>query len=87
MQGGSKPDATVTGSTGSTINLASLATVTDPAALVAQLNQTLMHGSLSAQASSIIQVAVGAQDTSSALAEAQTAAYLILSSGQYQVER
>jgi hypothetical protein len=46
-----------------------------------------MHGSLSAQASAIIASAVGSQDPANPLAEAQTAAYLILSSGQYQVER
>jgi uncharacterized protein (DUF1800 family) len=87
MQGGASADPTVTASTGSSINLASLAATTDPAALVAQLNQTLMHGSLSDQASSIIQAAVAAQGMTNPLAEAQTSAYLILSSGQFQVER
>jgi hypothetical protein len=46
-----------------------------------------MHGSLSDQASSIIQAAVAAQGMTNPLAEAQTSAYLILSSGQFQVER
>jgi uncharacterized protein (DUF1800 family) len=87
MQGGAKPDPTVTGSTGSSISLTSVAASSDPTALVMLLNQTLMHGSLSAQASSIIEAAVGAQSTTNPLAAAQTAAYLILSSGQYQVER
>jgi uncharacterized protein (DUF1800 family) len=87
MKGGAPAQTTVTGSTGSSINLAPVAATVDPTALVAQLNQTLMHGSLSAQASSIIEAAVSAQGSSNALAEAQTAAYLILSSGQYQVER
>ena len=87
VQGGAKPDPTVTGSTGTSISLNAFAATTDPAALVAQFNQTLMHGSLSAQASAIIATAVASQDAASALAGAQTAAYLILSSGQYQVER
>ena len=87
VQGGAKPDSTVTGSTGTSISLNAFAATTDPAALVAQFNQTLMHGSLSAQASAIIATAVASQDAASALAGAQTAAYLILSSGQYQVER
>ena len=87
VQGGAKPDSTVTGSTGTSISLNAFAATTDPAALVAQFNQTLMHGSLSAQASAIIATAVASQDAAVPLAEAQTAAYLILSSGQYQVER
>jgi uncharacterized protein (DUF1800 family) len=87
VQGGAKPDPTVTGSTGTSISLTSFSTTTDPTALVAQFNQTLMHGSLSAPASAIIASAVTSQDSGSPLAGAQTAAYLILSSGQYQVER
>jgi uncharacterized protein (DUF1800 family) len=87
MQGGTKAVATVAGSTGSTINLSAVATTTDPSTLVSQLNQRLMHGSLSAQASATIQAAVSAQGPANALAEAETAAYLILSSAQYQVER
>jgi uncharacterized protein (DUF1800 family) len=87
MQGGAGADPTVAGSTGTSLNLASFAATSDPAALVAQLNQTLMHGSLSDQASSVIQVAVSAQGTANPLAEAKTAVYLIVSSGQFQVER
>jgi uncharacterized protein (DUF1800 family) len=87
LQGGAKADPTVTGSTGTSIPLSSFTSITDPAALVAQFNQTLMHGSLSAQASAIIASAVASQDSGNPLAGAQTAAYLILSSGQYQVER
>ncbi len=87
VQGGASANPTVSGSTGTSIPLSSFASITDPTALVAQLNQTLMHGSLSAQASAIIAAAVAAQNPASPLAAAQTAAYLILSSGQYQVER
>jgi uncharacterized protein (DUF1800 family) len=87
VQGGAKADPTVTGSTGTSIALNSFTTSTDPTALVAQFNQTLMHGSLSAQASAIIAAAVSSQDPAIPLAGPQTAAYLILTSGQYQVER
>jgi hypothetical protein len=86
-QGGAAADPTVTGSTGTSIPLSTFTAITDPTALVAQFNQTLMHGSLSAQASAIITSAVASQDPGSTLAGAQTAAYLILTSGQYQVER
>jgi hypothetical protein len=87
IQGGANPDPTVVGSTGTSIDLTSLAATTDPTALIAQLNQTLMHGSLSSQASAIILSAVNALDNTSPLAPARTASYLLLTSGQYQVER
>jgi uncharacterized protein (DUF1800 family) len=87
MQNGAAPDANVAGSTGTSIDLTPFATTTDTAALVTQLNQTLMHGSLPADASTIIQNAVSAVTSTDATAKARVAAYLILSSGQYQVER
>jgi hypothetical protein len=87
MQGGAQADPTVTGSTGTTINLTTLAATTDPSALIAQLNQTLMHGSLSAAAGGVILAAVTAQSTTDPLAAARTASYLMLTSAQYQVER
>jgi uncharacterized protein (DUF1800 family) len=87
VKGGAAPDSTVTGSTGTSIDLTSLAATTDPTALIAQLNQTLMHGSLSSQASAIILSAVNAQDSTDPLTAARTASYLMLTSGQYQVER
>jgi hypothetical protein len=88
MQGGAKPDPTVTGSTGTSIDLSSLSGITDPNALTSELNQILMHGSLSTPASTIIAVAVNAQSASlDPLAGARTASYLMLTSAQYQVER
>ncbi|HME39057.1 MAG TPA: DUF1800 domain-containing protein [Steroidobacteraceae bacterium] len=87
MQGGAAPDPTVSGSTGTTINLAPLSATTDPAALIQQLNQTLMHGSLSSQAAAAVLFAVNAQSATDPLAAARTASYLILTSSQYQVER
>jgi uncharacterized protein (DUF1800 family) len=87
MQGGAKPDPTVTGSTGTSIDLTALSAITYPNGLIAQLNQTLMHGSLSSAASAVILAAVNAQSTTDPLAAARTASYLMLTSAQYQVER
>jgi uncharacterized protein (DUF1800 family) len=89
MQGGAAADPTVSGSTGTTINLTPLAGAANSSALIAQLNQTLMHGSLSSAANNIILTAVNsvAANSTNPLAAAQAASYLILTSAQYQVER
>jgi uncharacterized protein (DUF1800 family) len=87
MQGGAMPDPTVTASTGTSIDLTALAAITDPNALIAQLNQTLMHGSLSSAADGLILGAINAQSQTDPLAAARTASYLLLTSAQYQVER
>jgi uncharacterized protein (DUF1800 family) len=89
MQGGAPPDPTVTGSTGTTINLTPLSSAADTATLVAQLNQTLMHGSLPSDASNIILAAANSAAAASTdpLAAARAASYLFLTSAQYQVER
>jgi uncharacterized protein (DUF1800 family) len=87
MKGGAAADPTVTGSTGTSVDLSSLSTAQDPNALVAQLNQTLMHGSLSSSASSTIAAALAAQDPADPLAAPRAAAYLMLTSAQFQVER
>jgi hypothetical protein len=89
IQGGATPDPTVTGSSGTTINLAPLASAGGNAALIAQLNQTLMHGSLPNDASNIILTAAdsAAAKSTAPLAAARAASYLLLTSAQYQVER
>jgi hypothetical protein len=89
MHGGAAPDPSVTGSTGTTIDLTPLASAANNAALVAQLNQTLMHGSLPSDASNIILAAANPIEAGSTdpLAAAKAAAYLMLTSAQYQVER
>jgi uncharacterized protein (DUF1800 family) len=89
MQGGAKPDPTVTGSTGTTINLAPLSSAASSTALIAQLNQTLMHGTLPSDATNIILAAANSAALTSTdpLAAARAASYLILTSAQYQVER
>ena len=85
--GGAAPDPTVTGSIGTRVDLSSMAAFTDPTVMIAQFNQTLMHGTLSGAATAAILTAVNAQPATDPLAAARTASYLILTSGQYQVER
>jgi hypothetical protein len=87
MRPGIKPDPTVVGSIGTSIDLSALANLHDPTAEVAQLNRILMHGSLSSAAGAVIVAAASAQSPKTPAAAAATAAYLILTSGQYQVER
>jgi uncharacterized protein (DUF1800 family) len=87
MKGGAAADATVTGSTGTSIDLTPFSSTQDPNALVAQLNQSLMHGSLPSDAAGAVVSALSAQDSSDPLAAARAASYLILTSAQYQVER
>jgi uncharacterized protein (DUF1800 family) len=89
MRGGASADPTVNRSTGTTIDLTPLSSAANNTALIAQLNQTLMHGSLSSDASNIILAAADAVTASSPdpLAAARAAIYLILTSAQYQVER
>jgi uncharacterized protein (DUF1800 family) len=89
LQGGAAPNSTVAGSTGTSINLSAFTSANDNAAMIAALNQTLMHGSLSSDASGIILSAANAATANSSdpLAAARAAAYLMLTSGQYQVER
>ena len=89
MQGGAAADPTVTGSTGTSINLTTLSSAPNNGVLIGQLNQTLMHGSLPSDASNIILIAAdtAAGTSSNPLAAARTACYLILTSAQYQVER
>ena len=89
MQGGAKPDPTVAGSTGTIIDLTPLASAANNTALIAQLNQTLMHGSLPSDASNIILTAANsiAAGSTDPLAAARAAGYLILTSAQYQVVR
>jgi uncharacterized protein (DUF1800 family) len=89
MQGGAAADPSVTGSTGTTINLTPFAAATDNTSLIAQLNQALMHGALPTDAGNIVLSATNtiAANSTDPLAAARAASYLILTSAQYQVER
>jgi hypothetical protein len=89
MQGGAAPDPTVPRSTGTTVDLTALASAGNHTALIARLNQMLLHGSLTNDASNIILTAAGSIAASSTdpLAAQRAATYLVLTSAQYQVER
>jgi len=89
MQGGAPRDPTVPHSTGTTVNLTALASAGNHTALIAQLNQTLLHGSLTSDASNIILTAAESIAASSTdpLAAQRAVSYLVLTSAQYQVER
>jgi len=88
FSGGSQPDPTVNGSTGTSVNLSALAGSPPlaPDALVDKLNTVLMHGSLSSAAHGVIVTAIENASTSDTLAPVQTAAYLIAGSQQFQIE-
>jgi len=89
LQGGAAAQPSVVGSTGTSIDLSSFGGASDPATMIGNLNQALMHGSLSSDASALILTAANAAATNSTdpLASVRAAAYLILTSSQYQVER
>jgi uncharacterized protein (DUF1800 family) len=85
--GGAAADPTVTGSTGTTLDLGPLAAATSADSLVGQLSQQLLHGSLSTAASLVVMNAVNAITASDGLARARAATYLVATSPQFQVER
>lgn len=75
--------------TGATVNFSSYTSqASNPAALLASLNTLLLHGTMPASMQSSILTAM--QDvpggSSQALAQAETAIYLIVTSSQYQVQ-
>lgn len=82
------PDSTVTGATGTQLDLGDLAGFgADATALVDSANALLLHGTLSAAARGKIVDAVNAQGPTDPGARVRAAAYLVLTSPQYQVER
>ena len=73
---------------GTTIDLSPLLPLApDPDALVAAIDDLLLHRSMSPQMRSTIVEAVAVIPASNRLLRAKTAAYLVASSSQYQVER
>ncbi len=85
---GATADATVTGSTGTSLDLSSLiALAATPDDVVAALNQRLMHGSLSSAAAQSISQAVNAVSASDTTGRARMAIYLVTAAPQYQVEK
>ncbi|HZX42126.1 MAG TPA: DUF1800 domain-containing protein [Myxococcaceae bacterium] len=82
------PDPTVAGATGTHVDLGELAPYGgDARALVDSANALLLHGTLSSAARSVIVDAVNAQDPNDTAGRVRVAAYLVLTSPQYQVER
>jgi uncharacterized protein (DUF1800 family) len=59
----------------------------DPARLVEELNVRMLHGSMSPQMRESIRGAVAAVPASNPLKRARTAAYLVATSSQYQIQR
>lgn len=85
---GIAPDATVTGATGTQIDLSPfVALADDPDKLMDKLDLVLMHQRMSADMRRIIIGAVNAIPVSDRLARARAAIYLVATSPQYQVER
>lgn len=83
----SKPDATVTGATGTYLDMTPyIALASNPAALVDKLNMLLMHGTMPPETRTAIINAVTAAGTAG-LARAQLAIYLTANSPQFMVER
>jgi uncharacterized protein (DUF1800 family) len=88
MGNGFAPDATVSGATGTSINWAPWQTLAgDPPALVDRLSWIFTRGAMSASAQKKIVDAVNAVAATDTLTRAKTAAYLVISSSQSQVER
>ncbi len=82
------PDATVTGATGTQIDLGDLAPYGgDPKALVDSANALFFHGTLSAAARGKIVDAVNAQGITDPANRVRVAAYLVLTSPHYEVQR
>ncbi len=82
------PDPTVIGATGTSLSMTTLQTLAaDPAQLVGKLDALLLHGTMSAQMASAIIAAVNVIPASDTLNRARTAAYLVATSSQYQVQR
>ena len=76
------------GATGTSLSMTTLQTLAaDPAQLVGKLDALLLHGTMSAQMASAIIAAVNVIPASDTLNRARTAAYLVATSSQYQVQR
>ena len=82
------PDASVYGSSGTQLNLASYQAVAlDAAALADRLDRNLMGGRMSSAMRSAIVTAVNAASPTDALARARAGIWLVMTSPQYQVQR
>jgi uncharacterized protein (DUF1800 family) len=81
-------DSSVYGATGTTINLAAYQSLAaNPSSLVDRLDRDLLGGTMSPRMRSAIITAVSAVAATDTLNRARTAAYLVVTSPQYQVQR
>ncbi|MDK2122728.1 DUF1800 domain-containing protein [Parachitinimonas caeni] len=86
--GGAKPDTSVTGAVGTTLDLTSLSTLAgDPAALVDRLSILLLHGTMSTDMRNQLITAVNGVAASDAIGRTRLAVYLVSTSTQFQVRR
>ena len=82
------PAATVIGATGTSLDLSSLQSIAGNAGSLAdKLDLLLLHGTMSAQMKSAIVAAVNVIPATDTLNRARTAAYLVVTSSQFQVQR
>jgi uncharacterized protein (DUF1800 family) len=82
------PLATLPGAIGTTADWSTLqALAADPNALIAKLDELLLHGTMPPAMQAALRAAITAVPASNPLARARTAFYLTVSSPQYQVER
>lgn len=86
--GGQAADPTVTGSSGTSVDLTALvgSPALSPDQLVDEISTRLLHGALSTQAHAAIVTAVNAAPAGDPLGQVKAATYLIASSAQFQVE-
>ena len=81
-------DATVAGSTGTSVDLTAWqVAASDPAALVEQVNLTFFHGAMSDGVRTTLQQQVSAVQPSDPANRARMALFLALTSNQYQVQQ
>ncbi|MEP6701542.1 MAG: DUF1800 family protein, partial [Betaproteobacteria bacterium] len=82
------PDPKVIGATGTSLDMSALQALGgDPAQMVAKLDALLLHYTMSDAMKSSIIAAVSVIPASDSLSRARTAAYLVATSSQYQVQR
>ena len=88
FHGGAAADPTVWGSIGTTLDLGSgtFPPLAPANVLLDQLSSQLLHGSLSSAARAVIASALSAIPSNAAAEQVQTAAYLMATSQQFQVE-
>jgi hypothetical protein len=82
---GSAADPTVVGSIGTSVDLSSLAAISDPVQMIGQINTLMFAGNMSSGLQNAILTAVQAYPATDLIDRARTAVYLAVTSPQYQV--